>query len=429
MRIIENPVDLTNTPLASVQGYLNLLLAKYRGRNMVFLHEHPVNGQALTRPDDLKDTIVLSWHCIQPEHQIGRTFSHGTMFAGHWLDFNRLPESLADILTDLEFSERSTEHWKSLIYASNMYKVRRTQKVRLEDKIRRKHEECQRLQLKMRGLVQEIHHDKALVETILPGRDTFRVSATRQYKELLSLVPGTYLKLYFSNEGITARTSNVFLEDEDGGGYDLGALEVYVPFDTEYEVKVTATESTVYSRGGYFHPHVNTNGSVCWGEGFDLVHDLQLRGEYAQLLIYIEQFVRSYNPDGPYEELRAWSDNFEVCPWCDYEGNPNNWHSLCDGCYENSWWCRWCEEERITEGRYCNYCLDSREMCPHCDEYLVETDETLCSSCREIYGHCEECGEIIDRDDLDEDDLCSDCRDPKEDESETGVETIEREAA
>ena len=429
MKFIENPVDLSNTPLASVRGYLNLLMHKYRGKKMVFLDEHPVNGQYITRPDDLKDTIVLSMNRIQPEHQVGRKFSHGTVFAGRWIDFNRMPESLEDLPEGLEFSERSTEVWKTLIYASTIYTVLTNQKRRLEDKVGRSREEIQRLQLKMRGLVQEVHHDQTLVQTILPGRDTVRVSAIRQFRELSTLIPGTYLKIDFSKEGITARTSNIYLEDEDGNGYDLGALEVYAPFDSEFEMTVKVTDSSVYSRGGYFHPHVNTNGSVCWGEGYDLVHDLQIRGEYAQLLIYIEQFLRTYNSDGPYEKLRAWSEDFEACPWCEYEGNPDNWHSLCDGCYENSWWCEWCEEERVSDAKYCNSCLDSYEMCPQCDEYLVGTGEKLCSSCQELYSYCDECGEIIDRDDLDEDDLCPDCRELEEDESKTGVETIEREAA
>jgi len=429
MRMIENPVDLSNTPLASVQGYLNLLLARYRGRKMVFLHEHPVNGQPITRPDDLKNTIVLSWHRISPKHQIGRSFSHGTVFAGHWIDFNMMPESLSDLPDDLEFSERSTQHWKTLIYATNIYNIMTNQKRRLEEKIGRTREEIQRLQWKMRDLVQEIHRDRSQIENILPSRDAVRVSAIRQFRELANLVPGTYLKIDFSGEGITAQTSNIYLEDEDGYGYDLGALEVYVPFDTENEMTVKSTNSSVYSRGGYFHPHVNTNGSVCWGEGYDLVYNLQLQGEYAQLLIYIEQFLRSYNPDGPYEKLRYWNEDYEVCPWCEYEGNPDNWHSLCDSCYENSWWCAWCDEERISEGRYCNYCLDAYEICPHCDEYLVESEKTLCPSCREVYGCCDECGEVIDRDELDEDDLCPDCCEFEEDESETGVETMEREAA
>ncbi len=68
-------------------------------------------------------------------------------------------------------------------------------------------------------------------------------------------------------------------------------------------------------------------------------------------------------------------------------------------------------------------------MCPQCDEYLVATGEKLCSSCLELYSYCDECGEIIDRDDLDEDDLCPDCREPEEEESDAGVETMEREAA
>ena len=68
-------------------------------------------------------------------------------------------------------------------------------------------------------------------------------------------------------------------------------------------------------------------------------------------------------------------------------------------------------------------------MCPQCDEYLVATGETLCPSCREIYSYCDECGEIIDRDDLDEDSLCPDCREPEEDSSENEVEVIEQESA
>jgi len=429
MKLIENPVDLSYTPFSSVQGFLNLLLAKYRGKNMVFLDEHPIQNQKITRPDVLKNTIVLSWQRIQPGENIGRKFSHGTVFAGHWVDFTRIPEALLDLPDGLEFSKRSLELWKTMIYASTIMRIISRQKRRLVEKIGRTREEIQRLQLKEIELVREVHRDRTLIEHIMPGRDEVRVSAIRQFRELISLVPGTYLKVDFSEEGITARTSNIYLEDEDGRGYDLGSLEVYAPFDSECEIKVRATESSNYSRSDYFHPHVNTNGSVCWGEGFSLVHDLQTRGEYAQLLIYIEQFLRSYNPDGPYERLRAWSDDFEVCPWCEYDGNPDNWHTLCDSCYENSWWCEWCDEERITDGRYCSYCLDSYEICPHCDEFLVENSETLCPSCREIYACCEECGEIVDREDLDEDDLCAECRLPEEEESEHGVEATEREAA
>lgn len=423
MNTIENPVDLSHTPLARVQGYLNLLLHKYKGRKMVFLYEHPIQGQSITRPDDLNDTIVLSWQRIPPEHQIGHTFSHGTVFAGHWIDFNKMPEKLSDLPDRLEFSERSTEYWKALIYASTIYTVMRKQKTRLQEKIARGNEEIQRLKNKMWEVLQDNHNDKILLDYILPGRDAVRVSAIRQYNELTTLVPGTYLKITITENEIIALTSNIYLEDENRFGYDLGALEVHIPFDPENEINVNATPSSAYSRGGYYHPHVDTRGSVCWGDGYDLVHELQLKGEYVQILIYIEQFLKTYNPNGPYEKLHSWSDDYVNCPWCEQEGNQDNWNSLCDGCYENSWWCEWCEEERITDSRYCNGCLDSHTMCPQCDDRLVNNGETLCYSCQENYGICDECEEILKLEEL-EDGLCPGCREPEEVETETVTENI-----
>ena len=54
---------------------------------------------------------------------------------------------------------------------------------------------------------------------------------------------------------------------------------------------------------GYYHPHVNTGGGICWGTGAGVVTQKLPKGEVAEVLRLLSSVLTNYNDGNPYVHL------------------------------------------------------------------------------------------------------------------------------
>lgn len=56
-------------------------------------------------------------------------------------------------------------------------------------------------------------------------------------------------------------------------------------------------------QGDTIHPHVNNEGSVCFGEHDDFIYNLMDAGEYAEVGDFVVRLLNSYNAGNGYWEV------------------------------------------------------------------------------------------------------------------------------
>lgn len=79
-----------------------------------------------------------------------------------------------------------------------------------------------------------------------------------------------------------------------------------------YRVKLAAGTIRVVqhsggaSANGYRHPHVSSDGSVCWGTGHAAYIDYLVSGNPVEALLALLQILRTYNSTSPYKKIGYW---------------------------------------------------------------------------------------------------------------------------
>jgi hypothetical protein len=129
-------------------------------------------------------------------------------------------------------------------------------------------------------------------------------------------------------------------------------------------LSVLKTEQTRVSRAGNIHPHINTDGMVCWGgtapdpetpSGRDMIQNITRRRNVFELLFYaVDFFKRSYNPHDAYCSLTLWRP--EECGGSDEE---------------EGWYCDHCEEYHPNDE-------ECPEICSDCGEYVDWAVHRVC---------------------------------------------------
>lgn len=153
----------------------------------------------------------------------------------------------------------------------------------------------------------------------------------------------------------------------------LGAFETQGvnlgPYKIEFEignsrVRVYATETARVSRNGHPHPHVTSDGAVCWGQHTD-IYNGSLGNPFEALFLTAEFLKTGYYPSGAYCRLDNWAEsNTFFCEYCSESHNNDigcsaecaecssqvNWgdHSYCTRhflCFSTDRECSGCAEE------------------------------------------------------------------------------------
>jgi len=158
----------------------------------------------------------------------------------------------------------------------------------------------------------------------------------------------------------------------------------------EFDVRVLNQSADIETRGGYQHPHVNSNGEICWNGHDDFAKACHHAGDFLALRDLIGNLLGTYNPSSPYITLEDWENGL---------GNS------CEDCGE-----RYSEDDLIyVEYSGGSLCPDCRYYCERCDQYVHYRDYEcnpdnnweMCNECAEEHiGCCTKCDERFRNADL-----------------------------
>ena len=148
------------------------------------------------------------------------------------------------------------------------------------------------------------------------------------------------------------------------------------------------------------HPHVSSE-RLCEGDGHTAIIRAVEQGRLCDLFTMIVSILQTYNPDSPYISLDDWEGT--SCYDCGCTISPD------DLCY-----CEDCDRDYCSEcSMYCEICdttscLGCSYKCPECEIHVCRHCTVVCCECQETF--CKNC--------IDEEGLCQNCIERKEQENE-----------
>ena len=81
--------------------------------------------------------------------------------------------------------------------------------------------------------------------------------------------------------------------------------------------KVKPFKNNIFS-GGHFHPHITSNGSICFGDIKNSYNELLVRQNYSEAVAVILNVLRNYNFKSPYQSIENFYMEFkQECEFCD----------------------------------------------------------------------------------------------------------------
>lgn len=107
-------------------------------------------------------------------------------------------------------------------------------------------------------------------------------------------------KIQISSHVLTVYTKPIVI-DHCGTRYHIGRFRIKIHSDGY--VRMFNTTRQV---GGLYHPHVRNDGDPCLGNIQELVPSLIASRKYAALVSLCIQYLKSYNREGPYDDIEVW---------------------------------------------------------------------------------------------------------------------------
>jgi len=204
------------------------------------------------------------------------------------------------------------------------------------------------------------------------------------------------LKFDLKAKTISVITDSIELEDISFGSFEIRLfLNEIKKLNTESPYKIIALEpNPAGSDCNVTHPHVSSE-KLCEGDGFIPIRQAIQQGRLCDFFTIIVQILQTYNPDSPYVSLDEWdgiscydcgytvaSDDCYFCEDCE--------HDFCSQC---STYCQICDTTICLGCSYeCPAC--NQYVCRHCTAVCTECEETFCQDCINEQGLCHQCQEI-----------------------------------
>ncbi len=198
------------------------------------------------------------------------------------------------------------------------------------------------------------------------------LSLTEAMQEM-TIVNDSWPKVEYQKGLLAVTIDEVSLSDDNDTvhfGKFLITLDLSDPF-SKHGLGVGAI-SPKSEEGDHYHPHVTPDGSLCAGDGEDMMKEALIQGRLEDYFRIVEAILRTYNVKSPYASLSNWYNP-------DHEGE-----TFCDACEtyrpdEEAYHCESCNTST------CDICGSDMSECSECNEYR-------CSGC---YNCCEGCGETV----------------------------------
>jgi hypothetical protein len=206
-------------------------------------------------------------------------------------------------------------------------------------------------------------------------------------------------------------------------GVNFGQFEIILNFSS-FLFKAKAIDPFYdFRENVYFHPHIDSGGNICFGEGLEAIDLAIEEHRLADIFNLIASILRTYNSSDCYMKIEMWDEDAGICSCCETATNePRECanceevtcphcslicnscdHEVCDAC---ATYCRECDiticANCVTECTACQaiICPNCLYVCNNCGKNLCSDCRYVCSCCDEItcedcYEECEECGDLI----------------------------------
>ena len=225
--------------------------------------------------------------------------------------------------------------------------------------------------------------DRLILEDLRAHTDKRKAEdAGKEYLQLLKLMPQPYKEIAFDSEELKAYTHLIIITHDDIE-YEIGYFVISIAFETG---RLTITNLT-NPHDSYQHPHVSDTAAVCLGNISTGVAKMIAEHEYVGALTILYEFLKSYNKDDAYHDVRNW--------------DPDGFHNY-DDCYENNGQCLDCNDDecpyfsdryyRCNEGASTTDCIEcAMDSCPYREDAIASchSDHTAreCRDCRHVCDH------------------------------------------
>jgi hypothetical protein len=128
-------------------------------------------------------------------------------------------------------------------------------------------------------------------------------TAKQQWEDISELIPRALQNIYIKDEYIHALTVPQVLLGNFMGTY---IIQVHIKSG---EIKIFGVTEGINTQG-HSHPHIQDNGSICWGSLSNQVAELKSSRDYFGLISAGLRLLASYNRDSQYVSLSKWGNNF-----------------------------------------------------------------------------------------------------------------------
>jgi hypothetical protein len=119
---------------------------------------------------------------------------------------------------------------------------------------------------------------------------------------------------------VTEGTITMVLNRFQIQGVDLGPYKIEFNLGTS-RIRVLNHADCVRSRNGHYHPHVGSDGSVCWGNN-ESIHQAALGNPFEALFLTAGFLKTGYYASGAYCRLESWAvSNTYFCEYCNARHN------------------------------------------------------------------------------------------------------------
>jgi hypothetical protein len=163
------------------------------------------------------------------------------------------------------------------------------------------------LERELHSVLTKISEQRELIE-LLDGDVAAlrRGKAREEAADLGRLVPHAFERIASKGEALKARTSPLHIA-WDGYTYAFGRFDVVVHLPSGTVTAVPVDDG--FTRQGYPHPHLDTEGNPCWGNMARPVKEALASGHVVEALTTIRTFLSHYNPDNPYLSISRWGED------------------------------------------------------------------------------------------------------------------------
>jgi hypothetical protein len=220
----------------------------------------------------------------------------------------------------------------------------------------------------IRARLRESYRNLDSLKDTLAYRKKFSHMAWRKkevddYKSCKHLIPESYCSISFKPGSIEAVTDRIEIE-YNGGSYVIGRFVVTVDI-IRSEIVFRNMENKI---DGFHHPHVNTDGTPCWGNLEGDAIKLLTQDDYCALLVIAIELLRSYNPHNPFIRIENWDPD-----WSDEEDERRRYEDCSESASSED--CVRCSDDN------CPYQSDAESRCRDNKDYPDD-----CKACS--INHC-----------------------------------------